>query len=155
MGRGRYKYRIRFYQIMIEFYKLTGKSLGDRLGIKSRTGEEMYAPMVGVGTATSVPSATWLATNKDNFIALVALESDDYSRPLVIGFYPVKGAKSSEFDAMFKLMNMFDELLDNLLQAKTNTMIGPQMFFPDTISKINEIKVKVQELKNERLEINK
>ena len=50
---------------------------------------------------------------------------------------------------------MFDELLDNLLQAKTNTMIGPQMFFPDTITKINEIKVKVQELKNERLEINK
>lgn len=52
-------------------------------------------------------------------------------------------------------MNLFDNLLDQLLQAKTNTMMGPQMFFPDTIQKIQETKLKLEELKQERLEINK
>ena len=40
---------------MIEFYRLTGKSDGDRIQVKARTGEEMYAPMINVGTSTSVP----------------------------------------------------------------------------------------------------
>ena len=140
---------------MIEFYKLTGKSGGDRIQVKARTGEEMYAPMINVGTSTSVPTQKWLMENKDNFIALVSYERDSFSRPLIIGFYPVKGAKSSDFDLMLKVMNLFDNLLDQLLQAKTNTMMGPQMFFPDTIQKIQETKLKLEELKQERLEINK
>ena len=37
---------------MIEFYRLTGKSDGDRIQVKARTGEEMYAPMINVGTST-------------------------------------------------------------------------------------------------------
>ena len=148
------QYRIRIYT-MIEFYRLTGKSDGDRIQVKARTGEEMYAPMFNVGTSTSVPTQKWLLENKDNFIALVSYERDSFSRPLIIGFYPVKGAKSSDFDLMLKVMNLFDNLLEHLLQAKTNTMMGPQMFFPDTIQKIQETKVKLEELKQERLEINK
>ena len=48
---------------MIEFYKLTGKSDGDRIQVKARTGEEMYAPMINVGTSTSVPTQKWLMEN--------------------------------------------------------------------------------------------
>lgn len=108
---------------MIEFYRLTGKSDGDRIQVKARTGEEMYAPMINVGTSTSVPTQKWLLENKDNFIALVSYERDSFSRPLIIGFYPVKGAKSSDFDLMLKVMNLFDNLLEHLLQAKTKLVI--------------------------------
>lgn len=140
---------------MIEFYKLTGKSDGDRLQVKSRTGEEMYAPMINVGTSTSVPSASWLLTNKDNFIALVSFERESFSRPIILGFYPVKGARTSDFDIVFKLMTAFEDLLDSLAQAKTNTLLGPQPFFADTLLKINQTKVEVEKMKTERLEINK
>lgn len=140
---------------MIEFMKLTGKVEEDYLEVRCRTGETLLAPMMNVGTSTSLPTEIWVGENRDNFIAIVSYEHDSYNKPLVLGFLPVKGAKSEDFDVIFQLMNLMDGLLELLLSVKTNTMLGPQPFFPDNITKVQEIKLYLQSIKERRLNLKK
>lgn len=140
---------------MIEFAKLTNELKGDYLKVKMRTGEEIFAPLINVGTSTSLPTTKWLNDNKDSFLALITYERESFSHPLIIGFFPVKGAKTQDFDIIFKLLTLVEDLLKELRQAKTNTMLGPQPFFPDTNLNIQKIELELDELKKERLEINK
>ena len=140
---------------MIEFAQLTDDLDGDYLKVKMRTGEEVFAPLLNIGTSTSLPTKKWLSANKKHFIALVTYERDYFSHPIIIGFYPVKGAKTADFDIIFKLLTLVEDLLAELRVAKTNTMLGPQPFFPDTNVNLKKIELDLAELKKERLEINK
>lgn len=130
---------------MIEFGQITGEVENNLLQVKLRTGERLFAPMAVIGTDVSIPSADWIKENKSNFLALVTYEKDITSSPMVIGFYPVKGADSASYNTTERLLAMVTKLIEQLLKAKVNTQIGPQPFMPDTIQVFNDIK---QELEN-------
>lgn len=140
---------------MIEFAKITGEVSGDSLKVQLRTGEEVLAVMMNVGTSTSLPTESWISTNKDNFLALVTFEKDLFLKPIIIGFYPVKGAKTSDFDVIFKLMGLIEELLSTLKEAKVNTMLGPQPFFTNIVMDLDSYSEDLKKIKKERLELNK
>lgn len=132
---------------MIEFGKITGEVDNNLMQVRMRTGECLFAPVVVVGTDVSVPSKDWVAANKDNFLALVTYEKDMYISPMIIGFYPVKGADSSSYNTTERLLAMVMKLIEQLLKAKVNTQIGPQPFMSDTIKVLNDIKSELDEVK--------
>lgn len=132
---------------MIEFGKITGNVDNNRIQVKLRTGECLYAPMTVVGTDVTIPSEKWIKDNKDNFLALVTYEKDIYISPMIIGFYPVKGADSAEYNTKERMLEMFMKLIEQLLKAKVNTQIGPQPFMPDTIQVFNDIKKELDKIK--------
>lgn len=131
---------------MIEFGKITGEVDNNLLQVKMRTGESLYAPMAVVGTDVSIPSEDWVKENKDNFLALVTYEKDMPISPIIIGFYPVKGADSSVYNTAERLLAVVTKLLEQLLKAKVNTQIGPQPFMPDTIQVFNDIKKELEDI---------
>ena len=131
---------------MIEFAKIIGELDKNYLRVRVRTGEEFLAPITVMGTGCSLPSEKWIEKNKDNFLALVTYEKNMYISPMIIGFYPVKGAKSESYDALEKLMEISVNLIDMLLQAKVNTMLGPQPFFPVSLEELNKIKASLDEV---------
>lgn len=131
---------------MIEFAKITGEMDGHRIQVTMRTGESLYAPITVMGTDVSVPSKEWFATNKDNFMALVTYEKDILLSPMVIGFFPVAGADSSSYNTTERLLSATLQLLEQLLKAKVNTMIGPQPFMPDTIQVFTTMKQELEEI---------
>lgn len=131
---------------MIEFGKITGKVENNLIQVKMRTGENLYAPMAVVGTGVTLPSEEWITENKDNFLALVTYEKDMYISPMIIGFYPVKGADSTSYNTTERMFVMLVKLVDQLLKAKVNTQIGPQPFLPNTISVFNEIKKELEDI---------
>lgn len=131
---------------MIEFGKITGGTDGNLLQIRMRTGEHLFAPLTVMGTGVSVPSKEWVINNKDNFLALVTYERDMDDEPMIIGFYPVKGADSSSYNTSERLLSMVTKLVEQLLKAKVNTQIGPQPFMPSTIRVLNDIKVELDEI---------
>lgn len=131
---------------MIEFAKITGEMEGNTYQVKMRTGESLYAPLTIVGTDVSIPSEEWISANKDNFLALVTYEKDMPISPMIIGFYPVKGADSSSFNTTERLLAACLQLMEQLLKAKVNTMIGPQPFMPDSIKIFTDIKTELEEI---------
>lgn len=133
---------------MIEFGKLTGKSRGSSFQVTMRTGEHLYAPMATMGTGVPIPSKKWLLENKDNFLALISYEKNIFESPLIVGFFPVKGADSSRYNPMERLIELVGSLLEQLLQAKVNTFIGPQPFMTDTIGGLNTLKGELSEIKD-------
>ena len=132
---------------MIEFGKITGEVDNNLIQVKMRTGESLFAPLTIIGTDVSIPSEDWITANKDNFLALVTYEKDMYISPMIIGFYPVKGADSSSYNTTERLLAMVSKLIEQLLKAKVNTQIGPQPFMPDTIQVFNDIKKELDEIK--------
>ena len=131
---------------MIEFGKITGEVEGNFIQVKLRTGECLFAPVTIVGMDVSLPSEDWITANKDNFLALVTYEKDMYISPMVIGFYPVKGADSSSYNTTERLLAMVTKLIEQLLKAKVNTMLGPQPFMPDSMQVFTEIKQELDEI---------
>lgn len=125
---------------MIEFGKITGDMDGHYIEVRMRTGEHLYAPIVVMGNSVSIPSSEWIKSNKDNFLALVTFEKDILESPMVIGFYPVKGATSSEYDVTEKLIKVVSQLVDELKKARVNTQLGPQKFLPDTQIELSNMK---------------
>lgn len=132
---------------MIEFGKITGEVENNLIQVKMRTGESLFAPLTVIGTDVSLPSEDWIIANKDNFLALVTYEKDMYISPMIIGFYPVKGADSKTYNTFERLFEMFYKLIEQLLKAKVNTQIGPQPFMPDTIQVFNDVKRELDEIK--------
>ena len=140
---------------MIEFAKITGDTLDTKIEVTMRTGESLYAPMAVTGLGTPLPSSEWIKTNKDNFLALVTFEKDLWMNPIVIGFYPVKGAKSEKYGVLERLLTATITLLDKLVNGKINTSIGPQPFMPDTLMAFNDIKKELEEISELILPIDK
>lgn len=133
---------------MIEFAKITGEVDNNLIQVKMRTGESLFAPIIVMGTDVSIPSEKWIMSNKDNFLALVTYEKDMLISPMIIGFYPVKGADSSEYNTAERLLAAVIMLMEQLLKAKVNTQIGPQPFMSDTIRVFNDIKKELEEVSN-------
>lgn len=131
---------------MIEFGKITGEVDNNLIQVRMRTGESLFAPLAVIGTGVSLPSEDWVMSNKDNFLALVTYEKDMYISPMIIGFYPVKGADSSSYNTSERLLAMVIKLVEQLLTAKVNTMLGPQPFMPNTIQVLNDIKGELNEI---------
>lgn len=132
---------------MIEFAKITGEVENNYIEVTMRTGESLYAPLIVVGTDVTLPSEKWISEQKDNFLALVAYEKDIPESPMVIGFYPVKGAESETYNTVERLTEVLLGLIEQLLKAKVNTQIGPQPFLPDTIQVFNDLKTSIEETK--------
>lgn len=124
---------------MIEFGKITGEVENNLMQVKMRTGESLFAPMAIVGTGVSIPSLKWVTANKDNFLALVTYEKDILENPIVVGFYPVKGAVSATYNTTERLLLIVKKLLEQLSKAKINTQIGPQQFMPDTLLVLEQL----------------
>ncbi len=82
---------------MIEFAQLTDDLDGDYLKVKMRTGEEIFAPLLNIGTSTSLPTKKWLSAKKHLLLPLLRMKEIISPHPIIIGFYPVKGAKTSDF----------------------------------------------------------
>ena len=144
--------RIRFHK-MIEFAKILDDMEGNMVRVKFRTGETLLAPFSVCGNDVSVPSKKWLSTNKDNFLALVAFEKNLHENPVIIGFYPVKGASSKEYNTHERLLSLVTKLVEKLSAAKVNTQIGPQKFMPDTQFALEDIKKELQLIKEDILEV--
>lgn len=139
---------------MIEFAKMTGSVEDNLLEVRMRTGECLYAPFAIVGAGVPIPSEKWINDNKDNFLALVSYEKDLITSPIIMGFFPVKGADSKSYDVTEKLLELVGKLVEQLLKAKVNTQIGPQPFMSDTISVLNQIKKGIDETNELILPIN-
>ena len=120
---------------------------GNLLQVSMRTGESLFAPIVPTGVGVAIPSKKWISDNKDKFLALVTFEKNLLDNPMIIGFYPVKGADSKAYDITERLIEALLELLDGLSSAKTNTSIGPQPFMPETITKLKEITTEIKKIK--------
>ena len=129
---------------MMEFAKFTGKRDGNLYQIRLRTGEHVYAPIAVAGISSPAPSEDWVSKNKDKFLALLSMEGS--SNHVVIGFYPVQGAVSTEYNIFERLLEVNILLIDQLLKAKTNTSIGPMPFMPDTIKKLQELKLELSDI---------
>lgn len=140
---------------MIEFAKITGEMEGTNLQVRMRTGEHLYAPIVVSGIGATLPTKEWISANKDSFLALVTYEGDTFYDPMVIGFFPVKGADSSSYNTTDRVYRMFLKLIEQLLKAKVNTQIGPQPFMPDTIQVFNEIKKELDDVGKLMLDLKK
>lgn len=131
---------------MIEFGKITGDMEGHYIEVQMRTGEHLYAPIVVSGNSVSIPSKSWIEANKENFLALIAFEKDILENPMVIGFYPVKGAESKTYDVTEKLLAIVAQLVDELQKARVNTQLGPQKFLPDTQIELSNMKDTLTEI---------
>ena len=132
---------------MIEFGKITGEVDNNLIQVKMRTGESLFAPLTVIGTDVSIPSKDWITANKDNFLALVTYEKDMYISPMIIGFYPVKGASSAKYNSFERLMDVVEKLIKQLSEAKVNTQLGPQQFLPDTLLVFEELSDVIGDIK--------
>ena len=139
---------------MIEFGKLTGETYKNMFKVKLRTSETLYAPICVMGIGTPQPSTAWVLSNKDKFLVLLTYEKDILNNPMIIGFYPVKGADSSTYDLFERLLESMQKLVDQLSKAKVTTQLGPQQFLPDTLLVLEQIKVSLNEIKNQINPIN-
>lgn len=133
----------------IDYAKLTGEihTDGIRYEVKMATGESLYAPLVVSGNLTTIPTKDWVTANKDSFLAVIGYQGGTYYDPFIIGFIPVKGADSSKYNLWERLFANYEKLVNQLLEAKVNTQIGPQPFMADTIGKLQEMKQENEEIK--------
>lgn len=132
---------------MIEFAKITGVMKKNTLQVRMRTGECLFAPMTIIGNTSSLPSEQWISSNKDNFLAIVDFEGGNLISPVIVGFYPVKGAKSETYNPTERLLEVTTKLLEQLMKAKINTNIGPQPFMADTQAVFKQIQSELKEIK--------
>lgn len=130
----------------MEYAKITGKVSGKLIQVKMSTGESLFAPIAISGINVTLPSDTWIRENKDNFLAIVAYDNDEYDEPVIIGFLPVKGADSMKFNVTERLLQATLDIVEKLLNGKVNTQIGPQPFMPTTIQGLNQIKSELKEI---------
>lgn len=138
---------------MIEFAQITGKTQGDTYQVKMRTGEHFYAPLSVTGIGTPMPSQRWIQENRNSFLALVTFEGKN--TPIIVGFYPVSGADSSKYGVFELLLELSTEIVDMLINAKTNTGIGPMPFMPGSMKRLMEIKVSLQGINSLIRQVNK
>lgn len=132
---------------MIDYAKITGEIDGSfRFQVKMPTGETLFAPMLVMGNNIQVPSKDWIDANKDSFLAVVTYQGSSYYDPIIMGFLPVKGAKSEDFNTMERLLKVTTELVEQLQSAKVNTQIGPQPFMADTQQKLSEFKQELDDI---------
>lgn len=139
---------------MIEFAKITGDTEDNKLEVTMRTGESLFAPMAVTGLGAPIPSKEWIRDNKDNFLALVTFEKDLWMNPIIMGFFPVKGATSGSYNVLERLLTANILLLEKLINGKVNTSLGPQPFMPDTLLALNNIKKELEDIKTLVLPIN-
>ena len=132
---------------MIEFGKITGEIDNNLLQVRMRTGEHLYAPITTACPNVSLPSKQWVLENKDNFLALVAYEKDMFISPMIIGFFPVRGANSKMYNPTERLIDVMERLIRQLSKTRTNTQIGPQKFMPDTLVVLDELSEEVTSIK--------
>lgn len=138
---------------MIEFANITGQVDDNKICVKMRTGESFYAPII-MAVNTPTPSKEWIQENKDSFLALVSFEKGLGQNPMVLGFYPVKGADSTKYSIVERLLTANLTLLEKLINGKVNTSIGPQPFMPDTLMALNDIKKELEDIEKLILPIN-
>ena len=134
---------------MIEFAQILGETEGNRTRIMFRTGETLFVPITIMGSSVSIPSAKWIKQHKKEFLALVSFEKDIWSSPMIVGFYPVKGASSKEYNTHERLIGVVEKLIEQLSKARVNTQIGPQKFMPDTLMTLDELKNTVKLIKED------
>lgn len=132
---------------MIEIAKITGDVLDNKIQVTVRTGESFFAPMAILGTAVTAPSEKWIKENKDNFMALVTYEKNNYITPIIMGFYPLKGSDSSSYNTSERLIEVLVKLVEQLSKGKINTQLGPQQFMPDTQKVLSDLKKELEEIK--------
>ena len=65
---------------------------------------------------------------------------------MIIGFYPVKGATSKDYDVTEKLLKLVTDLVEELQKARINTQLGPQKFLPDTQMELKSMKSTLDEI---------
>lgn len=140
---------------MIEFAKITGEMEGTNLQVRMRTGECLFAPMVVLGIGATLPTQEWIDQHKEEFLAMVSYEGETFYDPMVIGFFPVKGADSTKHNTTYRTFMMLIKLVEQLLQAKVNTQLGPQPFMQDSIKVFNEIKDELESISKLMLNIEK
>ena len=133
---------------MWDFVKITGEVSGNSIRVKLPTGETLLAPVV-TSLGNPMPSAKWISDNKDNFLAIMGYREGLNPYPIILGFYPVRGADSESFSTFGKLLAVNVALLDLLMSAKVMTQLGPQPFMGDSQKSLNDIKSKLQELEKE------
>ena len=73
--------------------------------------------------------------------------------PMIMGFYPVRGASSESFNDFEKLLKLIGTLIDTLQQATTMTKLGPQKFMADTQSKLIQAKSDLTDITNDILKL--
>jgi hypothetical protein len=130
---------------MWDFVKITGEVEGNRIRVKLPTGEELLAPVL-TSLGVPVPSEKWITDNKDKFLAIMGYKDGLNPYPIILGFYPVRGANSESFSIFERLLQINLDLLGLLASAKVTTQLGPQPFMADTQKNIEDIKTKLQEL---------
>ena len=134
---------------MIEFAKILGETEGNMTRVQFRTGETLLVPMAIMGNNVSIPSKKWISDNKSNFLALIDFEKNIGESPILIGFYPVKGASSKKYNTHERLITVVEKLIEQLSKAKVNTQIGPQQFMPDTLMILDNLKQTISLLKED------
>jgi hypothetical protein len=132
---------------MWEFFKIIGSEPKNTVRVKSRTGFEFVLPIVISNPAAPLPSEKWITDNKDKFLAVILTEETISPTPVLIGFYPVAGASSTEFNIFEQLLKACTELTQALQEAKVATSIGPQPFMPDTLTKLGDLKTNLDKIK--------
>lgn len=130
---------------MWDFVKITGVTKGNLIEVKFPTGEHVMATLL-TSVLAPIPSPQWFLENKDNFLAILATKEGVNPYPVVLGFYPVKGADSEKFSIFGSLLQMYADILDMLSTAMITTSLGPQPFLPDTQAKIVELKTKIEQI---------
>ena len=101
--------------------------------------------MITFGSNVSIPSEKWIKVNKHKYVALVSFEKDILENPMVVGFYPVKGA-TAEADMFSKLLALTADLISILQQATIMTQLGPQKIMSQYQTKLSEAKSKLNEI---------
>lgn len=130
---------------MIVFGKLTGKTLGNKAEVELVTLEHYWLPMLAHGVNSPLPSDKWIEENKDNFLAVVFI-GGGRNVDCVLGFHPVKGAVSAEYNVQERLIQAVKDLTETLKNATVNTSLGPQKFLPDTIMKFTELNTELESI---------
>lgn len=133
---------------MIEFGKITGEVEDGLVQVQLRTGECLFAKLTIVGNDTTIPSDDWVKTNKNMFLALVTYEKNIWNSPMIIGFYPTNNY-SVESNVLYKTLGLLSELIGILKEAKTLTLMGPQTFTPDVITKLASLDSKYNNILKE------
>ena len=131
---------------MIDFAKITGATENNYIQVQMATGERLFSKIIVTGTGSETPSADWIAENKDDFLAVVTYEGDNYSSPIILGFYPTNKAKDSQYNTSYRMLKVIQALVEQLLKAKVNTQLGPQPFMPNTISALNNAKTELENI---------
>lgn len=139
---------------MVEFCIITGEVDNNRIRVQTRTGARFWATMAVVGNNVSLPSEKWITSNRKNFLALVAFEKDSLDgEPMVMGFYPVRGASSKDYDNFELLLTQFKALVSCLQKATVMTRLGPQRLMSTAQTQLTQISSSLDDIDNNLLKL--